>query len=73
MKPPAAVSTARTHRTIRGHTDTEGDVYAVFKPQPKAGKGARCLTYVLARGNVLNRKGFGQKKHESFGPSSITN
>lgn len=26
---------------------------------PKAGKGARCLIYVLARGNVVSRKGFG--------------
>lgn len=73
MKPSAVVSMARTHRTVRGHTGTEGDIYAMFKPQPKAGKGARCLTYVLARGNVLNRKGFGREKHVRFGPSSNTN
>ena len=51
----------RTSRTVTGTAGPEGDTHAVFKPQPKAGKGARCLIYVLARGNVVNRKGFGLK------------
>lgn len=61
-------------RPSGGHTDPEGDTHAVSKPQPKADKGARCRMYVLASGNVVNRKGFGLKiTASSFSSSSITN
>lgn len=63
-----------TRRTVTGTAGPQGGMHAVSKPQPKADKGARCSMYVLAGGNVVNRKGSGLKiKASSVGSSSVTN
>lgn len=62
-KLPAAASTARQAGQSRGHTP--------FVPQPKAGQRARCLPYVLARGSVPNRTGFGPEAHVCLVPAPL--
>lgn len=42
-----------------------------FVPQPKAGQRARCLPYVLARGSVPNRTGFGPEAHVCLVPAPL--